>query len=162
MSTDRTVVSGESESRSFGRASGVDSSVSVSDPLRSSSQDSATGADLGLLAGFWGDFVESLSWERVVATSACLVRRLALEMGSGAATSFGRCCTGHVGKVRGIGGIGIGIDTGGDWVSWLVVVLRGRSYGRSYGFGGQGGGAARKKQRTNAHSFFTVGRTGSR
>lgn len=73
------VASGESESRSFlAREEGASegSSVSVSEPLAetSSSQDSATGADFGLLAGFWGDFAESLSWERVVATSANAVR----------------------------------------------------------------------------------------
>lgn len=52
-SGDLTVVNGDSESRSLARAScfAVGSSVSVSEPA-SSSQDSATGADLGLCAGF--------------------------------------------------------------------------------------------------------------
>jgi hypothetical protein len=64
-STDFTVASGESESRSLVReertSDGFSVSVSEPPPEESSSQDSATGADLGLLAGFWGEVVESLS-----------------------------------------------------------------------------------------------------
>jgi hypothetical protein len=44
-------------------------SVSVSEPLSSSSQDSATGADFGFTACFWGVVVESLRWVSVSATS---------------------------------------------------------------------------------------------
>lgn len=45
------------------------SSVSVSEPESSSSQESATGFDFGFCAGFWGTFVESWRWERVEAIS---------------------------------------------------------------------------------------------
>ena len=47
----------------------VSSSVSVSEPLASSSQLSATGFDFGFEAGFWGAVVESLRLPRVSAIS---------------------------------------------------------------------------------------------
>jgi hypothetical protein len=50
------------------------SSVSVSLPERaSSSQESATGADLGFAAGFWEFLEESFRWESVSATSNILL-----------------------------------------------------------------------------------------
>lgn len=58
------------------RLEGLDeSSVSVSEPLRStSSQESATGLDFGFAAGFWGDLALILRCESVSATSVVRVR----------------------------------------------------------------------------------------
>jgi hypothetical protein len=47
-------------------------SVSLPEEDSSSSQDSATGADLGLARVLAGDLVESVRWERVSATSTVL------------------------------------------------------------------------------------------
>lgn len=49
-------------------------SVSVSEPERSSSQESATGADLGFAIGLCGDLAESLRVDSVLITSVSLVR----------------------------------------------------------------------------------------